>query len=425
MKSATKSKDDRVGSRTWMRITVMSLYATLVLAVAIQSAQAQTYKVIHNFTGADGETPYSLTIGRGGSLYGTTFQGGQANAGTVYKLTPQNSAWVFSSLYSFSGGADGANPGATVTIGPDGAPYGTTIGGGDSNGDGTVFKLRPPATVCKTSLCPWKETVLYRFSGNPDGSNPFAAVVFDNAGNLYSTTLFGGSGNNGTVFKLTPSGGGWMESVLYPFQGAGDGASPDAEVIFDNAGNLYSTTSSGGSGNNGTVFRMTPSGGGWTENTLYPFQGGNDGGVPLAGLISDQSGNLYGATLCYGSGGGGTAFQLTPSGGSWTFSLLHSFTWNGTCGNLPGPFYSLSMDQAGNLYGTTAAGGASGVGTVFKLAPSGGGWIYTDLHDFTGVSDGYAPGSNVVFDSQGNLYGTAQFGGKGCFLCGVVWEITP
>ena len=188
MKTATKSTDDRVKSRTGMRITVMSLCATLALAVAIQSAQAQTYQVIHNFTGADGELPDSLTIGRGGSLYGTTYLGGQANAGTVYKLTPKNSAWVFSSLYSFSGVADGANPNATVTIGPDGDPYGTTVGGGDSNGDGTVFELRPPATACKTALCPWTETVLHRFSGNPDGRSPFAAVAFDNAGNLYSTT---------------------------------------------------------------------------------------------------------------------------------------------------------------------------------------------------------------------------------------------
>ncbi len=426
MKTATKSNDDRVKSRTWMRITVMSLCATPALAVAIQSAQAQTYQVIHNFTGADGATPYSLTIDRGGSLYGTTYAGGQADAGTVYKLTPKNSGWVFSSLYSFSGGADGANPGATVKIGPDGAPYGTTVGGGD-RGQGTVFKLRPPATACKTALCPWTETVLHRFSGSPDGSNPFAAVAFDNAGNLYSTTLFGGSFDNGTVFKLTPSGGGWTDSVLYSFQG-GNGTGPYAEVIFDSVGNLYSTTYSEGSGNNGTVFRLTPSGGGWTENNVYDFQGGNDGGVLFAGLISDPSGNLYGATLCYGSGGGGTVFQLTPSGGSWTFSLLHSFTWNGTCGNLPGPWYSLSMDQAGNLYGTTQEGGANGVGTVFKLAPSGGGWTYTDLHDFTGGSGGYGPGTNVVFDSQGNLYGTAQFSTGNCngqLGCGLVWEVTP
>ncbi|MGB8889517.1 MAG: choice-of-anchor tandem repeat GloVer-containing protein [Candidatus Korobacteraceae bacterium] len=433
MKTATKSTDDRVKSRTGMRITVMSLCATLALAVAIQSAQAQTYQVIHNFTGADGELPDSLTIGRGGSLYGTTYLGGQANAGTVYKLTPKNSAWVFSSLYSFSGVADGANPNATVTIGPDGDLYGTTVGGGDSNGDGTVFKLTPPATACKTALCPWTETVLHRFSGNPDGRWPYAAVAFDNAGNLYSTTFSGGSGgsgnNNGIVFKLTPSGGGWTESILYSFQAAGDGANPAAEVIFDNAGNLYSTAELWGPGSNGTVFRLTPSGGGWTEDTLYPFQGGNDGGYPYAGLISDQSGNLYGATTCDGSGAGGTAFQLTPSGGSWTFSLLHSFTWNGTCTYGPGPWYSLTMDQAGNLYGTTYEGGANGVGTVFKLAPSGGGWTYTDLYDFTPVSGGNSPYSNVVIDSQGNLYGTAAVGGTGSCgsngWCGVVWEITP
>ena len=231
-------------------------------------------------------------------------------------------------------------------------------------------------------------------------------------------TEFGGSGDQGAVYELTPSGGGWSENVLYSFPGgASDGYFPQSGVALDNIGNLYGTTYYGGTYGAGTVYRLTPSGSGWAENILYNFQAGDDGGYPFGGLIFDQFGNLYAATPTGGSGGGGTVFELTPSDGNWTFSVLYSFS-AGT-----GPYGSLTMDAAGNLYGTTFTVGAYGYGSVFKLTFSGGGWSATDLHDFTGGSDGGNPFGNVTLKPNGKLYGTAS--GGGAYGLGVVWEITP
>ena len=185
----------------------------------------------------------------------------------------------------------------------------------------------------------------------------------------------------------------------------------------DKAGSPYGATYSGGRDSHGTVFQLTPAMSGWTENILYAFQGGSDGGILIAGPILDQSGNLYGATAGYGSGGGGTVFELTPATGGWTLNTLYSFAGTG------GPTGTLVMDGAGNLYGTTYSDGAYGYGNVFELTPHNGSWFYTDLHDFTGGSDGGNPNSNVVFDTSGNLYGTASTGGSQGV--GVVWEITP
>ena len=166
---------------------------------------------------------------------------------------------------------------------------------------------------------------------------------------------------------------------------------------------------------------MTPSGSGWIENVIYNFRDGTDGGYPYAGLIVDQSGNLYGTTTDAGTGGGGTVFELSPSGGGWTYSVLYSIA--GPFGYQCGPAWALVMDVGGNLYGTTQCDGASGRGNVFKLTPSNGSWTYTSLYDFTGGSDGWLPLSSVVFDANGNLYGTAAAGGADDK--GVVWEITP
>jgi uncharacterized repeat protein (TIGR03803 family) len=215
-----------------------------------------------------------------------------------------------------------------------------------------------------------------------------------------------------------------MENTLYSFSGSpSDGSAPENGLIFDDAGNLYSTTLEGGINDLGTVFQLTPSGSGWAENILYKFQCGNDGLYSWAGLIFDPSGNLYGAASEVCGGGGGTVFELTPSGGSWTYSLVYSFTRDANCTPGGGPEGTLVMDGAGNLYGTTVCGGANDLGTVFKLTPSGGSWTYTSLHDFTGGSDGRNPYCKVVFDTSGNLYGTASGGGSQ--NAGVVWEIRP
>src|SRR5271157_394855 len=393
--------------------------AFVLIVVATQPAQAQTFNVLHNFTGAqDGGNPYAgVTMDKAGNLYGTAFHYG-AGYGTVYQLKHKGSGWVFNPLYSFTAGSDGAYPAGGVIFGPNGTLYGTTYEGG--KGYGTVFNLRPKPTACLTALCGWGETVLYRFVGYPtDGAYPGYTngdLIFDQAGKIYGTTENGGSHSYGVVYELTPSGSGWTESVLYNFSGS-DGAYPYSGVIFDNAGNLYGTTFEGGLGGVGTVFELTYSIG-WTETFLNSFRNGTDGSYLIAGLIFDQSGNLFGATNNGGQGGGGTVFKLTPSNGSWTYSLVYSFTGGAECG----PWGNLVMDGAGNLYGTTVCDGAKNAGSVFELTPSGSGWTYTSLHDFTGGSDGALPYCNVVFDANGNLYGTAYAGGSQGV--GVVWKIT-
>ncbi len=405
--------------------------------VAVRSAQAQTYTVIHNFTGgAGGEAPFfGLSIDAAGNLYGTTLVGGNpgcsfsTGCGTVFRLARKNSNWIFAPLYAFQGGEDGGLPYAPVTIGPDGALYGDTLEGGapcslTDYGCGVVFRLAPPATSCKTALCPWRETVLHTFSDSPDGALPVSNLIFDSAGSLYGTTVNGGSGC-GIVYKLVPSGSGWMESILYSFLG-NEGCAPWGGVLFDRAGNLYGTTADGGyTGGScspegcGSVFQLTPSPGGWTESTLHLFDD-LDGNFPSSSLVADNAGNLYGDTNSGGpgGGGGGTVFQLAPSGGSWTFSMIHYFTGY----YQEGAWGTLLLDQAGNVYGTVQAGGQYNCGQVFKLTPSGAGWIYSSLHDFYS-SDGCIPRSNLVLDAQNNLYGVTESGGT--YGLGVVFQIAP
>jgi uncharacterized repeat protein (TIGR03803 family) len=226
------------------------------------------------------------------------------------------------------------------------------------------------------------------------------------------------------AFELTRSGSNWSESVLHEFFGAGDGEYPEAGVIFDNAGNLYGSAAHGNTVQwDGSAYELMPSGSGWEETTLYAFPiEGPDGNVVFGGLIFDPQGNLYGSTEVGGSQSGGTVFELSPSNGTWMSTVLWNFSGNG------GSLASLTMDALGNLYGTTYADGISQKGNVFKLSPSGHGWIYTSLHDFTGGSDGAYPMGSVSLDAHGNLYGTASAGGTGSACndgCGVVWEITP
>ena len=433
-----QSRVFRINWREVMAALSVAIALALTLVVA-QSAQAQTYTVLHSFTGGqDGANPWAgLSMDRAGNLYGTTFFGGYnqgycdpGGCGAIFKLARKGPGWVFSPLYSFQGNNDGANPQARVSIGPNSVLYGTTFAGGSWNG-GTVFSLRPPAAACKTALCPWSESVLYGFTNFQDGFSPgYGDVVFDQAGALYGTTYQGGSGTCGVgpcgvVYKLTSSNGGWTESVLYNFTGTSGGNGPYGGVIFDQAGNLYGTTSEGGDGGCnglgcGTVFQLTPSGSGWTENVLYDFQNSSDGANPIGGLILDASGNLYGTTSGVANGKS-TVFELKPSSGNWNFFLLYSLGVSGSS------TASLIMDGAGNLYGTAWSGGAYGSGSVFKLTPSAGGWTYTSLHDFCAdgppCSDGAQPWGNVILDGNGNLYGTTTAGGASDL--GVVFEITP
>jgi len=201
----------------------------------------------------------------------------------------------------------------------------------------------------------------------------------------------------------------------------------DAEVPFSNVvyyqGNLYGTTVFGGTGH-GTVYELVPAATTWHEKILYRFTGGNDGGNPTAGLTLDHAGNLWGATSFGGSDGGGTVFELTPSGSGWEFNLIYNFSGYGV---QDGPYANLTIDQLGNVYGTTYSDGANRAGSVFKLTNSNGNWVYTDLHDFDGT-DGEYPLGSLAIDRSGNLYGTTVDGGygDGCTVdCGLAFEITP
>ena len=399
-----------------------------VVLLLISSGFAQTFTVLHAFTGgADGAGPAGggLTIDRAGNFYGTTGSGGYygssclyESCGVVFRMTPKGSGWIFNTLYEFTGGQDGDTPDAPVAFGPDGALYGTTYyGGGEVVG--VVYSLRPSVTVCKSAICPWQETVLHRFRDNPDGGNPgFSALIFDGAGNIYGTATSGGTLSNGTAFELTRSGGGWTETVLHDFTGGYDGGSSWSGLVFDQAGNLYGTTFDGGAYEGGTVYELTPSGGSWALNVLHSFSIATDGYSAFGNLIFDQYGDLWGTNRFGGPDGAGSAYELTPSGGSWDFNVRNAFS------GYIGSQASLVEDQGGNFYGTTVDG------AVFKLSPSGGGWTYTVLHSFTGGSDGGDPYSRVVIDANGNLYGTAETGGItggvcGSYGCGVVWAITP
>ncbi len=402
----------------------------LLFALASPVARAQTYTTIYNFSGgADGATPMAgLAIDQRGNLYGAANNGGNfggncgaQGCGVVYRLANHNSGWVLTPLYSFQGGNDGMNPQtANVVIGQNGSLYSTTFYGGgsclgDNRGCGTVYQLQPPASVCQSTSCPWNETVLHSFNGG-DGAGPVGALIFDAQNNLYGATNTGSVRNGGAIYQLNASSG-WMEQIIFVPYGY-----PGSSVSLSNAGDLFGSTLVGTSGP-GTVYQLTPSGSNWIGTFIYNFTGGSDGAYPVAGVIFDPAGNIYGATTSGGSGHGGTVFKLSPSNGGWTFDLLYSFTSAENGFQIAGPVGNLILDTAGNLYGTTFADGEFGYGSVFELTPTSSGWIYTSLHDFTNGSDGSHPYSNLVFDSSGNIYGTASSGGS--FGDGVVFEITP
>lgn len=397
------------------------LAAACALPVAVTStAQAQTYHVIYNFTkGYDGGQPSAgVTLDRAGDLYGTATVGGTYNQGTIFQLKRSGSDWTLSSLYSFRDNGDGKDPIARVVFGPNGSLYGTTYAG-------TVYNIRPPLSFCKTVSCPWTLTTLASDLQHPG----YGDLAFDSLGNLYGTTSSGGIYDYGEVFELSPSNGHYTETAIYNFsRNDPGGVYPYNGVVFDNAGNLYGTTHQSGSGGYGAVFELSPAGPPWTESVLHAFSGNPDGGYLVAGVIFDQAQNLYGATSYYGPLHSGTIFELTPYQ-QWNFDLLYSM---GSCDCNSGPYASLTIDASGNLYGTNYynADHDLDMGSIFKLSPNGdGSWTYTDLHDFTGGSDGAYPISNVVTDAYGNLFGTASRGGTGkaCGVagCGIVWEITP
>jgi uncharacterized repeat protein (TIGR03803 family) len=396
---------------------------SMIMAGACAAAQET---VLYNFPcGPTGCEPGSnLIFDAAGNLYGTSPRGGAANYGVVFELSPQvGGGWTEAVLHSFSdNGHDGFLPQGGLIFDAAGNLYGTTIGGGEHKG-GTVFEL-VPATGGG-----WTEYVLHNFGAGTDGSEPNAGLIMDAAGNLYGTTL-GGAHGYGAAFELTPvTGAGWTEKMLHSFSGTTDGSQPYAGLTFDAAGNLYGTTLGGGAYLGGTVFELTPQAGGqWAGKVLHSFGQVNANGVntyaPYGGVIFDQAGNLYGTTYYGGGNGGGIVYQLAPSAGGWKELPLHNL--GGNAGS--NPLAGVVIDAAGNLYGTTANGGnehsscaSAGCGVVYELSPmAGGGWTETVLIAFN-YTDGGHPTGTLVFDSAGNIYGTTADGGSGVF--GTVFEI--
>src|SRR5271166_2619484 len=398
-----------------------------VLSLCLAAYGVPKYKVLHSFTGGfDGDGNTGVIVDHSGNVYGTSLGGGgshncgQGGCGVVFGLTQRKGGtWAFSTLYSFTAGSDGAGPNSPLALDASGNLYGTT-GSGGRRGGGTVFELtRGPGG--------WTQTVLYSFCDQDACVGlPQAGVVMDPAGNLYGTTPKLPHG--GAVFALVPKSGRWEETMLHAFGiKKGDGVAPYAGPILDAAGNLYGTTLGGGlqcgSSTCGTVYELTPlAGGGWKETILRRFNG-RDGQWPGGGaLFMDGTGALYGTTENGGTYGG-VVFKLTPQGnGHWKESTVYAFQ-GGSKGWLPGS--GVVMDKAGNLYGITdGGGGPNGCGGLYKLAPAGkDNWKYSVLHRFGRLHDGCVPAGNLAIDQKGNLYGGTVLGGVNGY--GVVFELTP
>jgi len=403
-------------------------------------APGQTYTALYAFHGADGARPSDGVIfDAAGNLYGVTVKGGARNHGAVYQLSPgQGGSWVQTVLYSFgSKSQDGTTPFGGLVLDAAGNLYGTTEHGG-AFGAGTVFQL-------STGGGTWTETILHSFGQGTDGAVPMASLSMDAAGNLFGTTNFGGTiltcGNPptscGTVFELSPDGsGGWNYSVIHNFPSqSADGYFPLANVTPDGLGNLYGTASKGGPYAGGIVFKLTPSGNQWTWKLVHPYGNppnghGPEGYYPYAGMIFDADGNMWNTTMTGGSHNG-TIVIFKPNGtGGWK-----QFHPSGLGFPPYGTYAAGNMvsDATGNVYGTTVLGGSGKNGTIFVVSPTQTGWQQTVLYNFTGGADGGYSDSPLVADQDGNLYGTAWYGGNTTQCktgqpipgCGVVFKLAP
>jgi uncharacterized repeat protein (TIGR03803 family) len=401
------------------------IFSVALLAIG-PSATAQQEIILHSFgtDPYDGLGPYAgLVFDPEGNLYGTTPAGGYYGGGTVFQLGSNGTGgWTHKNLYNFR--YPGVwNPIAGLTLAPSGSLYGVATDGSvlGSLRLGAVFEVVPAADQS------WSEDALFHFpESGYAGAYPSTALTLDASGNLYGTAE-GGMFDGGIVFELVANEGGWTHKTLYNFRNAGEDAfAPASPLIFDRAGNLYGMTDYGGVYNNGTVFELVPQADGrWAEKVLYSFNNNGDPYQFVGGLVMDSSGNLYGTTGRGGAYDGGIVFELTRGQGhSWSEKTLHSFG-SGQDGN--GPLASVVFDAAGNLYGTTSGGGIYNQGTVFELQPvARGRWTEKILHHFdnNGV-DGFSPLCNLILDSAGNLYGTTQSGGASAYGGGTVFEIIP
>jgi uncharacterized repeat protein (TIGR03803 family) len=446
------------------------LLLAVALTLAIPALAEWNEQVLYSFQGGsnDGSVPAGgVVFDPKGNLYGATTDGGPATCkpiggacGTVFQLSPpteDGGSWTETLIYQFQGKGsnDASVPSGGLIRDSAGNLYGVTGYGGTgdcvllgvSAGCGTVYELSPPQQKGDA----WTETILYSFPSAKRGYVPNGDLVFDNAGNLYGATSFGGGkgttcdefygGNCGAVFELSPpktKGGKWTEKVLHSFAGGADGANPNGGLVLDEKGAVYGTTEFGGieggecgSGGCGTVFKLGPPNmkdGRWIEEVLDRFDPGSSGAAqPSAGVIFDQSGNLYGTTLGGCNSGSGTIFELTPrSKGKWRERVLYRFR-DGDDGSEPQS--GLVLDAKGNLYGTATGGGTVGNGTFFRLRRLGESWAFTALYEFEVEPDGAYPSGNLIFDGAGNLYGTTEHGGSGqacgSYGCGTVFEVSP
>jgi uncharacterized repeat protein (TIGR03803 family) len=376
---------------------------SVLLLIAAPLAHAQTESVLYNFSGgSDGADPNASLISDGnGNFYGTTTDGGEYGAGTVFELSPNGGSLDETVLYSFSG-PDGSNPSANLIFDSAGNLYGTAQTGGTKDG-GVAFELTPVGKH-------WKITILYNFPSNVNGSLPNTGLVMDSAGNLYGTTAGNNTQHDGTVFQLIPNGNKPTKKVIYTYPRVGPNY---AGLTIDAAGNLF------GVQNQEKVFELSPNGDTWTATVIHGFTAASDiYGTP----VLDPAGNIYGTTQGGGAHGFGSVYKLTLGmNGKWTEKVLYSFE-GGSDGNAPRA--GVTLDAAGNVYGTTSLGGPDNLGTVFELAAPVGKGDYTEeiLWSFNGT-DGSLPYASLILDSADNLYGTASTGGSG--EAGVVFEVSP
>jgi uncharacterized repeat protein (TIGR03803 family) len=368
------------------------------------------YEVLFHFGEEAGEYPDTdLVIDPAGNLYGMTVLGGKFGSGTVFQLSPSAAGWVETVLHHFPSGVGGAQPYGGVTLDAQGNLYGTTVVGGTG-----LACEEGCGTVFKLtkSGTTWTHSILHSFQGGEDGSGPGGPVALDHLGNVYGTTPTGGAYGMGTVYELTPlANGQWQETIIHHFTGGEDGGTGSkGRLLIDRNRNIFGVTTIGGTHGLGVVFRMTPGPAGWSLKTLYSFTGKPGGSFPYGGLIRDDAGTFYGTTYYGGSEGDGVVYKLSQANGVWSETVLHHFV-DGEDGAYP--IGGLVWGNNGRLYGTTSDGGSScGCGTVFELRRTDtGDWKERIVHAFTGPPDGRGPYMGLAVDAAGTLYGATVYGG--------------
>ena len=376
----------------------MTLLRSLALLVyiLIGHLSAQTFTVLHTFTGTpDGSYPQAgVTLSSSGDLYGITSSGGQQGRGVIYKIDQFGNEAILHNLTNH----DGCCAYAGLSLDSSGNLYGTTVG--DAIGtEGGIFRLRTSG----------KFDLLHTFGA--DGDDPESNLLKTPGGILYGTTVYGGYMDNGIVFSINPKTRAY--TVVHEFMGS-DGAFPSGNLVADSAGNIYGATAGGGDFGHGVVYQLAPSG---SVTVLHSFLiDGMSGAGPLGGLIMGRDRALYGTTAQGGQFGFGTIFRLTLDGQE---TELYSFGESSPDGAVP--FSSVIQDSSGNLYGTTYQGGTMGHGSVYEFDTTG---KLTLLHSFTLGTDGENPIAGLTSDSLGNLYGTTSKGSGSSFY-GTVFVVTP